>query len=215
MAFPAISKANAVFPAYHPMISQGKASPNAGKPDGDDTNPPESTSSKKNAPETASKTTDKDLAPPEKKQVEELRKRDQEVKAHELAHVAAGGQYISGQINYSYQTGPDGQRYAVGGDVSIDMSEVPGDPSATVRKMQAVRMAAMAPASPSQTDRAVAAKATQIETKARMESLLEKVREKDKQEATDPRTDLRSATTHYENQTGDTGERGRHIDIAA
>jgi predicted lipid-binding transport protein (Tim44 family) len=46
---------------------------------------------------------------------------------------------------------------------------VEGDPEATIRKMQAVRKAALAPAHPSAQDRSVASRASQQEAKARQE----------------------------------------------
>lgn len=95
----------------------------------------------------------------EKKRIAELKARDQEVKAHEQAHAAIGGQY-AGAPSYEYETGPDGQQYAVGGEVRIDVSEVPNDPRATIQKMQQVKAAALAPAEPSNADRAVAAQAS-------------------------------------------------------
>jgi hypothetical protein len=102
----------------------------------------------------------------EKEQLQKLRKRDQEVRAHEAAHKAAGGQY-AGSPSFSYQTGPDGQQYAVGGEVPIDLSPVQGDPQATIAKMQQIRAAALAPASPSDADRQVAAKASELQQQAR------------------------------------------------
>lgn len=104
----------------------------------------------------------------QKEMIEKLRKRDREVRAHEAAHKAAGGQY-AGSATFSYQVGPDGQQYAVGGEVPIDLSPVPGDPAATIRKMQQVQAAALAPAEPSSADRQVAAKAAQIAARARAE----------------------------------------------
>ena len=60
------------------------------------------------------------------------------------------------------RTTPDADaEYAVGGEVQIDVSEIPGDPQATIDKMQTVRAAALAPAEPSSADRAIAADATQ------------------------------------------------------
>lgn len=109
----------------------------------------------------------------EQKQVEQLEKRDQEVRTHEHAHVAAGGQYVRGGIQYEYETGPNGRRYAVGGEVSIDTSPVSGDPQATIQKAQTIRRAAMAPAEPSGQDRQAAAAAAQMEAKARQELLKE------------------------------------------
>ncbi len=105
----------------------------------------------------------------EKKQVEQLKKRDAEVRRHEQAHKAAAGQFASGGPSYDYQTGPDGKQYAVGGEVQIDTSEVPNDPQATIKKAQQIKRAALAPKDPSSQDRKVAAEASKMETKARQE----------------------------------------------
>lgn len=94
-------------------------------------------------------------------QLAELKARDREVRAHEAAHQAVGGQY-AGAISYVYERGPDGAQYAVGGEVSIDTTPVEGDPQATIEKMRTVRAAALAPAEPSAQDRAVAAQAMQL-----------------------------------------------------
>ena len=93
-------------------------------------------------------------------QIKELKARDTEVRIHEQAHAAVGGQY-AGSPSYEYQRGPDGTNYAVGGEVQIDVAEIEGDPQATIEKMQTVRAAALAPAEPSGADRAIAADATQ------------------------------------------------------
>lgn len=109
----------------------------------------------------------KDADAGEDKEVEKLKRRDTEVRAHEQAHVAAGGAYIKGGISYQYQKGPDGKMYAVGGEVSIDTSPVKGNPQATIAKMEVVKQAANAPADPSGADRSVAAAADQEEAQAR------------------------------------------------
>ncbi|TYC57950.1 hypothetical protein FMN52_15530 [Marinobacter sp. BW6] len=108
------------------------------------------------------------LTEQELKQLTELKARDREVRAHEAAHQAVGGQY-AGAMSFTYQRGPDGAQYAVGGEVSIDLSPVQGDPQATIEKMRIVRSAAMAPAEPSGQDRAVAAQAMQIMLQAQSE----------------------------------------------
>ena len=51
----------------------------------------------------------------------------------------------------------------------IDLSPVEGDPLATIRKMQQVQRAALAPADPSGADRRVAAQARRAEQQARVE----------------------------------------------
>jgi hypothetical protein len=109
------------------------------------------------------------LTEDERRQVEKLKKRDAEVKAHEAAHVASGGQYVRGGASYEYQTGPDGKKYAVGGEVSIDTSPVSDDPQSTITKMQTVKRAALAPAQPSGQDEAVAAQASAAMMKAQQE----------------------------------------------
>lgn len=99
------------------------------------------------------------LSEQELKIVENLKLRDREVRSHEQAHKSVGGQY-AGAISYTYQSGPDGKRYAVGGEVPIDVSPIAGNPEATISKMTVVRAAAMAPAQPSTQDMQVAAQAS-------------------------------------------------------
>ena len=96
------------------------------------------------------------LSREEKELVERLVARDREVRAHENAHARVGGQYAS-QPSYDYQVGPDGRRYAIGGEVAIDVAPVQDDPEATITKMEIVKAAALAPAEPSAADRQIAA----------------------------------------------------------
>lgn len=110
-----------------------------------------------------------DLTPDEQKKVKELKRRDAEVRRHEQAHKAAAGQYATGGPKFEFETGPDGRKYAVGGEVSIDTSEVSNDPEATIRKAQTIKRAALAPKDPSSQDRSVAAGASRMEAKARQE----------------------------------------------
>jgi hypothetical protein len=111
----------------------------------------------------------KPLSDEEQKQVEELEKRDREVKAHEAAHKASAGGNARGGASYEYQAGPDGRQYAVGGHVDIDVGPVQGNPRATLQKAQTVQRAALAPADPSGQDRAVAAAAAQLARQAQSE----------------------------------------------
>lgn len=106
----------------------------------------------------------------EQQKIAELSKRDREVVAHEMAHATAGGQY-SGAPSYSYQTGPDGAKYAVSGEVAIDTSRVANDPQATLRKAQQIKAAALAPVQPSSQDRRVAMKADMMAAEARQQIL--------------------------------------------
>jgi hypothetical protein len=116
----------------------------------------------------------KELSAEEQKQVEKLKRRDAEVRAHEAAHMAAGSGLVRGGASYEYEQGPDGKKYAVGGEVSIDTSPVRGDPEATLAKAQKIRSAAMAPANPSSQDRRVAAQASQMAAEAQREMATEK-----------------------------------------
>ncbi|MFO7802878.1 MAG: putative metalloprotease CJM1_0395 family protein [Desulfovermiculus sp.] len=133
-----------------------------------------------------------DLSQAERQVLQELKSREREVKAHEQAHIAAGGQYVQGGANYSYRIGPDGKMYAVGGEVSIDVSPVPGDPQATIEKAEAIQRAAKAPAQPSAQDASVAAQAASMEMQAQMEVQREK-READKSQG--PGSDVPAGTS--------------------
>lgn len=104
----------------------------------------------------------------EQLEISELSQRDREVRAHEQAHASVGGQH-AGAPTYSFERGPDGKRYAVSGEVGIDVSAVPNDPEATLQKMEVVRRAALAPAEPSAQDLSVAATAQAQAAQARVE----------------------------------------------
>lgn len=140
--------------------------------------------------------TNETLSEEEQKQIDELKARDAEVKAHEQAHIAAGGSYVRGGASYDYQTGPDGKKYAVGGEVSIDTSPVDGDPQATINKAQVILKAALAPAEPSGQDKAVASQARQMMASARKELMAEKTTtNEDSQPAVQVESDKQSNNT--------------------
>jgi SprA-related family len=101
-------------------------------------------------------------------QIRQMQRRDSEVRAHEAAHSATGGAY-AGAPTYTTKRGPDGKTYATGGEVSIDISAIKGDPQATLKKAEQVRSAALAPAQPSSQDMKVAQKAQSMAAKARSE----------------------------------------------
>jgi hypothetical protein len=131
----------------------------------------------------------------EQKEIQTLKSRDTEVRVHEQAHAAVGGQY-AGAPSYEYETGPDGKRYAVGGEVSIDVS-VEKDPEDTINKMQIVRAAALAPAEPSSQDYKVAAEATQKEQTARAEVAKQSVQGDKQGEPSAPNTKSIKALQEY------------------
>jgi len=108
------------------------------------------------------------------KVLRELRARDREVRAHEAAHTAAGGSLVRGGPSFSYQTGPDGRSYAVGGEVQLDVSPVANDPQATINKASQIRAAALAPANPSSQDIRVASNANQLAARARVDLAIQR-----------------------------------------
>lgn len=120
------------------------------------------------ADEKTSAVTAATLAPEQMKELQELKARDREVRAHEMAHLAAAGGLATSGATFTYQRGPDGASYAIGGEVKIDTSSG-NNPEDTIRRAQIIRAAALAPAEPSGQDRAVAAKAAQMEAEARAE----------------------------------------------
>ncbi|MEO1584713.1 MAG: putative metalloprotease CJM1_0395 family protein [Planctomycetota bacterium] len=155
----------------------------------------------------------------EQRQVEELKARDQEVRTHEQAHVAAAGPLYRGGPNYTYRTGPDGNRYAVGGNVQIDTSEG-ATPEETITKAQQIRRAALAPQEPSSTDRSVAAKASRMEAQARAELARSETSDED-MTSNEQDADRGDAISGYlsveQGGSGDTGgsQLGRRLDVAA
>ncbi|WP_339720531.1 putative metalloprotease CJM1_0395 family protein [uncultured Paraglaciecola sp.] len=111
----------------------------------------------------------------QQQQLTELKQRDAEVRAHEQAHASLGGQYAH-PPQYEYERGPDGKRYAVEGEVSIDISKA-STPEETIRKAQQVRAAALAPAEPSAQDLRVATEASKMALEARTEIATERAKE--------------------------------------
>ena len=145
-----------------------------GAPTSSSTTPGKGTEKK---PESAA--AESELSEKEQQVVDQLRARDREVRAHEQAHKAAAGSYAQGAPTFKYETGPDGKRYAVGGEVKIDASPVPGDPRKTILKAQTIQRAANAPSNPSAQDRQVAAQAARMAVEARRELSKEQAEERD------------------------------------
>ncbi|MFT5812522.1 MAG: hypothetical protein ACI9VT_000257 [Psychroserpens sp.] len=104
----------------------------------------------------------------EKEIIRNLESRDKEVRNHERAHASVGGAH-TGDPTYTYETGPDGKKYAVEGEVSVDLTPIAGDPKETIAKMNKVQAAALAPANPSSEDIRVAAAASGIILEAKAE----------------------------------------------
>ncbi len=113
----------------------------------------------------------KPLTKDQERQVTELKQRDAHVRAHEAAHQAAGGE-LTGPATFSYELGPDGRSYAVGGGVPI-AARTGRTPEETIAIARKVRAAALAPADPSAADLAAAATATQLEIRAQQQKRAE------------------------------------------
>lgn len=145
-------------------------------------------------------------------QIKELKARDTEVRVHEQAHAAVGGQH-AGSPSYEYQRGPDGTNYAVGGEVQIDVGAISGDPQATIEKMQTVRAAALAPAQPSGADRAIAADATQKIATAQAELASPKSNEDEK--TTSKAAASLSSNDSSEEKTAKSAEQTRDTQVEA
>lgn len=118
-----------------------------------------------------------ELTPEQQAQVAELKARDAEVRAHEQAHKAVGGRY-AGAPRYETTRGPDGNTYAIGGEVAIDVSPA-ATPDETIDKMIQVKAAALAPAEPSPQDRRVAAMADALRLQAMAEARAQDAAESD------------------------------------
>jgi hypothetical protein len=117
-----------------------------------------------------------EISEEDKRRVQELTKTDRKVRQHEQAHMAAGGSLVTSGASYEYETGPDGKRYAVGGEVGISLSEG-RTPEETLRRARQIRAAALAPADPSPQDRRVAAMAGQMEMQAMQEIAAQRLEE--------------------------------------
>ncbi|MFQ3621277.1 MAG: putative metalloprotease CJM1_0395 family protein [Spirochaetales bacterium] len=94
---------------------------------------------------------------------------DGAVKAHEWAHLKTLGPYAAGPIQYDFVIDAEGNRYAVGGSIPVDLNPIPSDPEATVRKAKAILQAAYAPGNPSAADMQVAQKALNLLRQAEKE----------------------------------------------
>jgi hypothetical protein len=107
------------------------------------------------------------LSPEQQQEVNRLKAIDRKVRAHEQAHMAAGAG-LTGAANYQFTRGPDGRQYAVGGEVTINLSRGQ-TPESTIERAVRIQAAALAPADPSAQDRSVAAAAAMMESQARAE----------------------------------------------
>lgn len=135
--------------------------------------------------------TEEKLSPEQQQEIAQLKARDAEVKAHEQAHIAAAAGLTTSAPSYSYQTGPDGKKYAIGGEVSINTPQG-NDPEENIRNAESLKRAALAPADPSSQDRAVAANADKI-IAANRDKLMEEKQKEEK--APEAKTNIKTEDT--------------------
>lgn len=112
-----------------------------------------------------------ELSQEEKQLVQDLQSRDTEVRGHEAAHQGAGGG-MTGGASFTYQQGPDGRMYAIGGEVSISIP-AGSTPQETIRNARQTIAAAMAPSDPSGQDFSVASSAMVMMMKAEQQKAKE------------------------------------------
>lgn len=148
-----------------------------------------------------------DLSDEEQAQVAKLKQIDAKVRAHERAHAAVGGAH-AGAPSYTYTRGPDGQMYATGGEVAIDIS-AENDPEATLQKATQIAAAALAPADPSGQDRAVAAAAAQLRLEALAQIREEKRAEQAEQAAESAQAKAEKAERQQQSGAGAPGTGGQ------
>ncbi|MDR0927609.1 MAG: hypothetical protein LBO69_07585 [Ignavibacteria bacterium] len=156
-----------------------------------DTNDTKKADASKNSDKTST-VAGKELSDDEQKLVEELKRIDTEVRAHEAAHLAAAGGLAQGGPSFTYTQGPDGNQYATGGEVNVSMDADSSNPDATIQNMQTVIAAAMAPADPSGQDFSVAASARQII--AQMQQLKTQKATEENSDSIDTKTQATAAT---------------------
>ena len=165
----------------------------------------------------------------DQKLIDELKRIDRNVRAHEQAHVAAAGGLAVSGASFTYRRGPDGQQYAVGGEVSIDVS--PGrTPQETINKAARIKAAALAPADPSAQDRSVASAAAQMEVSAQQQLTQEKLATKssgddptsisspkktEPSQASSPVAKVHPGIASYRTHSAAVEASGRQIDYAA
>jgi hypothetical protein len=128
----------------------------------------------------------KQLTADQKAEVAKLAARDRDVRAHEVAHLAAAGSMASG-VEYTYELGPDGRLYAVSGEVkvTIPIGLTPEQKLVEARRLHA---AAEAPNDPSGQDITAVAQASKMETDA--------LQEIDKEHAKSPHPPPPGAESH-------------------
>lgn len=145
----------------------------------DDAEQPQDTNQTKSKSEPTEK-----LSPEQQQVVAELKARDAEVRAHEQAHIAAAAGLRTSAPTFDYQEGPDGKKYAIGGEVSISFTKG-GDPEEDIQNAETMKAAALAPVEPSGQDLSVARNADEIIQEARQRLAEQKEQESKAEENND------------------------------
>jgi hypothetical protein len=92
---------------------------------------------------------------------ERLQRRHREVMRHEMEHFQTGQPYASFP-QYFYVRGPLNRQFAISGIVKFDAAPIQGDKKETLIKLEKLRRAALAPRTPSNQDRQVAAELARL-----------------------------------------------------
>jgi hypothetical protein len=108
-----------------------------------------------------------DLDADDLRALRELERRDNQVRTRDMAFIAAAGG-AAGSYTIEYETGPDGRRYMVGAEVTLDTTEG-ATPEQTLAKARALRAATMSASRDSAQDAMAATKAMRMEAEARAE----------------------------------------------
>lgn len=108
-----------------------------------------------------------------KKEIEQLRQREAEVRRKKLSKKIAAGN-TADHVVYEYSIGPDGKRYAVSGHVVFDTSEE-DTPQETLKKARTLMQAAVISPNSSQSDIHIARKADELAKKAQKELIKENI----------------------------------------
>ncbi|HCY38192.1 MAG: hypothetical protein DKM50_00380 [Candidatus Margulisiibacteriota bacterium] len=137
----------------------------------------------------------------QKVEIQKLKAAEAQLEAHEMAHKMVGGMY-AGFVTYTMAVGPDGKNYKVQGEVNLDSSAA-ASPEETVRKMERVISAAMAPLNPSPQDRSVVGRAAAMKMQAEQEIRRDKQLEEEYNKPDEQgRKPIRKITAFHSNVMG-------------
>ncbi|MGF1484330.1 MAG: putative metalloprotease CJM1_0395 family protein [Opitutales bacterium] len=103
------------------------------------------------------------LSDEEQKQLDVLQERDHKVRAEQIAEAVRSG--LAAQVHFIYRTGPDGNRYAVDGQVEHDVA-ASFSPEKTIERARELRAAILSSPDPSPKDLQVVAEIDRLEKEA-------------------------------------------------